>query len=350
MPLRDDLLNPIPGENPGGANLRYDPVADKIKEARREDLDVPQGEWKTTLKTADYAQVIKLAGEAIANRSKDLQLAVWLVDAHVRKEGFAVLAPAFQFLRDLLEQFWETLYPPIDEDGDMEVRAAPLEWLGGKLGEPLGFVPIVSGKLSWVSYQESRTVGYEADADSNDKQDLRQARIGEGKITAEQFDEALEATSLDALKKNRDHLNGALAALESLIEYCDTRFGDFSPSFIKTRSAIEDILQGVKMLIGRKPGGTEEEPAEPEETSWAAEEDAVVVGVPAAVEAAGSVAAAAPAPARETVGTRGGAAVGVHLPRHARAGPGRRRPVPDSAQLRLGQAPAECAAGGPRRH
>ena len=303
MPLRDDLLNPIPGENPGGANLRYDPVTDKIKEARREDLDVPQGEWKTALKTADYNQVIKLAGDAIANRSKDLQLAVWLVDAHVRKEGFAVLAPAFQFLRDLLEQFWETLYPPIDEDGDLEVRAAPLEWLGGKLGEPLGFVPVVSGKLSWVSYQESRAVGYESDADTNDKQELRQARIGEGKITAEQFDEALEATSLDALKKNRDHLNGALTALESLIECCDTRFGDFSPSFIKTRSAIEDILQGMKMLMGRKPGGTGEEPAESEETSWTAEQDAVVVGVPAAVEATGSAAAAAPAPARETVGS-----------------------------------------------
>ena len=31
MPLRDDLLNPIPGESPAGANLRYDPVTDKSK-------------------------------------------------------------------------------------------------------------------------------------------------------------------------------------------------------------------------------------------------------------------------------------------------------------------------------
>ena len=37
MPFREDILNPIPGENPGGADLRYDPVYDKIKEARRED-------------------------------------------------------------------------------------------------------------------------------------------------------------------------------------------------------------------------------------------------------------------------------------------------------------------------
>src|ERR1035438_10704717 len=181
MPLREDLLNPIPGENPSGANLRYDPITDKIKEARREDLDVPQGEWKTALKTADYNQVIKLSGEVLANRSKDLQIAVWLVDAHVHQEGFAVLPPALQFLRDFLEQFWDNLYPPMDEDGDMEVRAAPLVWLGGKLGEPLGFLPIVSGKMSWLKYQESRTGGYEADADTNRTEQARQTRINENK-------------------------------------------------------------------------------------------------------------------------------------------------------------------------
>ena len=101
MPLRDDLLDPIPGENPSGANLRYDPVTDKIKEARREDVDAPQGEWKTALKTADYPNVIKMASEALAKRGKDLQIAVWLVDAHIRKEGFSVLAPAFQLLYDM---------------------------------------------------------------------------------------------------------------------------------------------------------------------------------------------------------------------------------------------------------
>ena len=64
MPLRDDLPNPIPGDNPSGANLRYDPITDKIKEARREDLELPQGAWQTALKTADYPAVIKMAGEA----------------------------------------------------------------------------------------------------------------------------------------------------------------------------------------------------------------------------------------------------------------------------------------------
>ena len=82
MPLRDDLLNPIPGANPCGENLRYAPVYDKIKEARREDDDAPQGEWRIERKTADFPLVIKLTSDALANKSKDLQLAVWLTEAN----------------------------------------------------------------------------------------------------------------------------------------------------------------------------------------------------------------------------------------------------------------------------
>src|SRR5271169_1503907 len=114
MPLREDLLNPIPGENPSGASLRYDPLYDKIKEARREDDDAPQGEWAHERKLADWKQVIKLAGDALATQSKDLQLAAWLTEAALRNEGFPGLLAGLKTLQGLVENFWETLYPEIE--------------------------------------------------------------------------------------------------------------------------------------------------------------------------------------------------------------------------------------------
>ncbi len=281
MPLRNDLLNPIPGDNPSGANLRFEPITDKIKEARREELDVPQGQWKTTVKTADLPAVIKLAGDVLANRSKDLQIAVWLVDAHIRREGFPIAAPCFQFLRDLLEQFWDTLYPAIEEEGDLEVRAAQLAWLGVNLSKPdspssLGFLPIVAGKLSWAKYQESRKVGYEKDADNYEKQQAREAAITEGKLTSEQFDEAAENTSLPALKETYRLINEGLEALESLSSYCDEKFaelGDEAPSFVRTRETIEEIAQTVRIILSRRPGGLDEPPAEEEAVEEPAAEE-----------------------------------------------------------------------------
>ena len=255
MPLRDDLLTPIPGANPSGVSLRYDPVTDKIKEARREELEAPQGAWKTAVKTADYAQVVKLAGEAIAKRGKDLQLAVWLVDAHVRREGFPILPSCFTFLRDLCDQFWDTLYPEI-EDGDLEVRAAPLDWLGSKLDEPIRLLPITANGLSWFRYKESRTVGYESAAVADDKRKLRNQLINEGKISAEEFDQAIDETPKAFCEKQLAAIDEAREAVEQLISFLDEKFGDFSPSFIKVRTALEDNAQVVKGFVTKKGGPT----------------------------------------------------------------------------------------------
>ena len=46
MPLAGNLLDPIPGSSPSGENLYYSPLYDKIKEARREEEEVTEGEWR----------------------------------------------------------------------------------------------------------------------------------------------------------------------------------------------------------------------------------------------------------------------------------------------------------------
>ena len=290
MPFRDDLLTPIAGDNPSGINLRYDPLTDKLKEARREDIEAPQGAWKSALKVADYAQVIQLAGEAIAKRGKDLQIATWLVDAHVRREGFAALAPGFRFLQGLLEQFWDTLYPEI-EDGDTEVRAATLEWLGSKLGEPVRGLPITTSRLSWNTYKDSRTVGYESEVATEEKRAQRQALIDEGKLTAEEFDQAVEETPTGFYENLHAALEDGLAALASLTEFCDSRFGDVSPSFVKTRTALEEIDHLVKGFINKKGGATTEVAAEQAPVELMSSESPVAVSAAPAktVVAAGGI-------------------------------------------------------------
>ena len=69
MPLREDILAPIPGENPSGIDLRYDTkllIHDKIKENRRQDDDAAQGDWQTERKTANFPVVVKIAEPATA--------------------------------------------------------------------------------------------------------------------------------------------------------------------------------------------------------------------------------------------------------------------------------------------
>ena len=61
-----ELLAPIPGENPAGQSVRYDGTHDAIKEARRADDALEQGEWVRQVKVADWPAVIAIATEALS--------------------------------------------------------------------------------------------------------------------------------------------------------------------------------------------------------------------------------------------------------------------------------------------
>jgi type VI secretion system protein ImpA len=252
MPLRDELLAPIPGTNPGGVELRYDPLYDKIKEARREDEDIPQGDWQTARKTADWPQVIKLTKDALTTKSKDLQLAVWLAEALLRREGFAGFRTALDSIVGLLEQHWDHLYPEI-EDGDAEMRAGPLEWLGTKLELAIRRVPLNRAGHGLLQHQESRTVPTEADASADSsKAETRQALIAEGKTTPEDVERGFQATPKAWLKSLVAEIDGTIESIQNLDELSRERFGDVAPTYSRLRSTIEEVQRSAKQLLKRK--------------------------------------------------------------------------------------------------
>jgi type VI secretion system protein ImpA len=264
MPLPEGLLNPIPGDNPSGKSLRYDPVYDKIRESRREEDVLPQGDWSREVKKADFPLVIKLTTEALSTKSKDLQLAAWLTEAVMFRDHIAGLREGLDLLRGFMETFWDTLYPEID-DGDLEFRAGPLAWVGSKLDGSVRRLPLTKSKLDYFKYQESRRVGYEADAVSEDKAAARATAIAEKKCTAEEFDEAVKATGDAYYEKLAANLVGALESVQSLEALSDEKFGREAPSFSNLRTALEELQDLVRQY--HKPAEevveeTTESPAE----------------------------------------------------------------------------------------
>ena len=288
MPLRDDLLQPIPGDNPSGQNLRYDPLFDKIKEARRRDDNAPQGDWQRERKSADFKQVVKLASEALGIRTKDLQLAAWLTEALLHQEGFSGLRQGLDLLRGLIENFWDTLYPEI-EDGDVELRAAPVEWTGTRLGDDLKQVPLTRSGLSYYKFKESRTVPTEDEAAQSDqKRETRAAAIADGKITVEQFDHDLAVTPTAIYEEWVAAVAGCRESADALSTLCEDKFGQYSPSLTPLKEALElvhhtanQFLQKKLELDGRKPAASEEPDAADEADSGQVASSDGVAAVPA---------------------------------------------------------------------
>lgn len=279
MPIREDLLTPIPGDNPSGTYLYYAPIYDKIKEARRQDEDSgPSGVWTRERKMADWNQVIKLAGEALATQSKDLQLAAWLTEAYFKKEGFAAFRECLVMLRQLVETFWDTIYPEI-EDGDAEFRATPLAWIGN-FDLQIKMAPITRGGLSAFDYRVASSVGYKADAENGGSQKLEEynAKVAEGKTSADEFDADFDKTPKKYYVELVETFVALLEELENLQRTCEEKFGDDSPGFSKLRGALEETQVTVKNLLNRKrekepdapvePVGGEEEPAVEETVTY----------------------------------------------------------------------------------
>jgi type VI secretion system protein ImpA len=266
MPLREDLLTPIAGENPSGADLYYDKVFDQIKEARKEDEDdIPEGAWgRAQKKKADHRAVVKLAGDALAAKSKDLRLAAWLAESQLRVEGLQVLAPSIELLRAIQEAFWATLYPMIEEGGDLELRALAVEGAGRQIVLALRKAPLTRSGLSFESYLESRAVGYEKDATTSTKQEARTDAINHGKLTAEDFDSAFAGTPKSLYTEADAVLRESLQATERLDEFQKEAYGDFSPNLISLREGLEKVHQLVESLLNEKRKTEPDPVAKPE--------------------------------------------------------------------------------------
>lgn len=138
----ESLLAPITGKYPAGSDLRYEGMYDAIREARTEDdATLPQGIWQKDFRRADWAEVSRLCREALSRRTKDLQIAVWLVEANTQLSGLSGLADGIGFLDRLCQTYWETMYPKWDPD-DQEYRSAPLAWLAKRASVLVRLIPL----------------------------------------------------------------------------------------------------------------------------------------------------------------------------------------------------------------
>ena len=284
MPLPNDLLQPIPGNKPGGANVRYEPAFEKLSQSRIEEEDIDQGDWKRPRKTADWGMVAKQAKDILAKQSKDLQVAAWLTEALIRTEAIGGLRQGLALIHGLTERYWDHLYPAI-EDGDLALRAAPLNWVGRSLEIPVKSVPMTTAGHDLFKLKDSRAIPTEAECVKDEKkQAARKAALSDGKLSPEEFAKAFDATPKAWYKQLRADLDACVQNLQQLDEQGQAKFGDAAPSYTKLSEALEEVRHVADQLLQKK---LEAEPDPP---------DAVSLEPAAAAGASGTAAPAALTP------------------------------------------------------
>lgn len=240
----DKLLSPISKDQPCGVSLRYDPVYDRIQEARREDdPNVPQGVWTTKLKKADWPAALSEIEAALAKRSKDLQLAIWRVEALLQIEGLPGLARGLRTVAALCRRYWPTLHPQMEDD-DIDVRLAPLYWLDEKLPLRFGQLPIATvdwaegkHKPTWFDLQSAMRIQPLA----NSKPDDFRRMVEHGAATQAMVEAAMRASPTVFYREMRDDILDALAAVEELRVTLEKCCGDDAPQLRGLREQLDKL-------------------------------------------------------------------------------------------------------------
>lgn len=246
----EPLLAPIAGGDPAGEDIRYGSEYDLIKEARREEIDLPQGIWKADRKRADWSEVIRLSLAVLRDRSKDLQVAAWLCEALLPRHGIPGLAAGFEALISLFDHYAQTLHPRADEDGDLSRRALIFEWLNERLVVLLLTLPVTTapadrdGGLTFGDFLNSQRLQAMAGRESRPP-----PRGGPAPVTLQMFNATVRATPAPFYRALYQGLLATLAALQRLKAALDADLDTQAPSMQELSQRLHDMTQWVLVVL-----------------------------------------------------------------------------------------------------
>ena len=126
-------LAPLPADAPDPASFREMPEFDALdSQIRKLEREGPGA--------VAWPDIVSQAQTVLATRSKDLSVAVWLAAGLANIEGLPGLAVGLAILRGLVDQQWDTLFPPKTR---ARARSGALQWMAARAARTIPAPPLV---------------------------------------------------------------------------------------------------------------------------------------------------------------------------------------------------------------
>jgi type VI secretion system protein ImpA len=270
----DELLKPISEENPVGSNVRDDPspssIYRKIKQARRaaraaeryymyprnSDDDTAQSNNPPADPKELWKTVISIAPNILTDHGKDLEVSSWFIEAMTRIQGFDGLLFCFKLTNQLIERYWDGLYPLPDEDG-LLTRVASLAGLNGEGAEgvlisPIRNIPITegnhdSGPFSFFKYKQA------LDAQKIVDIKVREEKFSKLEFTPDDIEKAVSQSSDTFYLNLRNNIVNCISEYKKISKNLDELCGaSIAPPTSKIINILERCLGAVKHLAKNK--------------------------------------------------------------------------------------------------
>lgn len=268
----EPLLAPLDsGEQGVGEDLRADYSASSPYQRLRDARAAARAEERARDADGDsegveaegWRDVLSIGQQALATRSKDLEIAAWLTEALVRMHGLPGLTAGARVIAGLCNSFWEPCFPQPDEDG-LEVRASPIGGLSGSSADGTILQPL--RRLPMFRRADGTGVGVylweQAEHAAALDEDRQQARYKAGvpELKSLEAEARLDKPFLVGMGRQ---VAAAIEAWSALDQALDSHFGSDAPSMRKVSEVLKRMLEVITRLGGVEAVRETEDVAEP---------------------------------------------------------------------------------------
>lgn len=275
----DRLLAPISETNAVGENLREDAspsspyytLKDSRKAARAKERTGALDDAEVPDARAEWRPVLEQATSLLAERSKDLEIVAWLIEALARLHGFAGLRDGFRLAQAMVDKYWDSCYPVINDEDGVEERVAPLGGLNGQDAEGTLIVPIRNIQITegqsvgpFASWHFQQAVALQQIADP----EVREKRVQAGAVSMELLDKAALETDASFFRTQIDDLQQCREAFSDFSQRLDELCGiNDAPPSSNIRNELNACLEALR-YVGKDALAADEEPdAEADESA-----------------------------------------------------------------------------------
>ena len=203
----DAFLAPVNDTAPCGEDLEYDAAYLALEEAARGKAEQQFGDTVIAAEEPDW-RAMREQAVALFQRTRDLRVAIHLLRANTRLNGFAGFASGIKVLRGLVEQHWDAVYPQLDasDNNDPTMRLNAL----GPLADPTGLLADPGNVLADL---RQAMVG-----SARDGLTVRQFELGLGKAEPNSNESAPSAAGVaDALREASEQFPGLLDQMVGVV-------------------------------------------------------------------------------------------------------------------------------------
>jgi type VI secretion system ImpA/VasJ family protein len=147
-----ELLAPIAGDHPAGANANYDPAHEQLRRevAKIESPNAGMPEWAA----------IARGGEALLQgQSKDLLIACYVAWAWFELDGLPGLARGVALLHGWIEHYWDAGFPPVQR---LRGRANALAWFLARFEAAVAGLEVGAGDQRAIAVLRAATPTFAA--------------------------------------------------------------------------------------------------------------------------------------------------------------------------------------------